>query len=921
MSVQPYEQRGDELARLIGFLDEARSGRGGLVVVQGEPGIGKTALLRSVAAHARSTGALVVTERSVDLDAGASYAGALGVLARMRASGALDGVVASPVVVPMLAGRPPEVGDPFVVRHALTELVLECAESTPMVLLLDDAHWTDDLTLGWLAHLAAHAPDARLAVVVAARGGADGARPALERLPGPWIALAPLRVDQVRSVVQRAVPDAAPALVEACRVQTGGNPLLLGELLRDVVARDLTPDAVGNVVPDGAVRGVVQRMSTLSPLVRDVLGIAAVAGDGAAVRHVAAVADADVGVVRSAVDELVGAGFLVGGPDIDFVHPLVRRAVVDQLPRGRRSGLHRRLGEVLLAEGAADRGAAHLRSTEPAGDPWLVEQLRTQAQVELRRGAPAVSAALLERALAEPPTAERAADLLGELGRAEHLVGRPCAVEHLRSAYEKLGPDRTDVVCVLAEALTFGGDVGAAAGLLHEAREGATTREAVLDLDTTLLVLGQIDHDLAEHTGARLESAAQSGGGDARSRMLRAVSAYQDTVVWRGTAVAVGESARAAFAGGLVREAGSDTTAVGLGVMALALSGHVDTALEVLAEAEQDARERGSARGIATVAALRARVALLRGELQQAETDATTSTAIAVDAHRALLPFPAACLVMALTEQGRWDAAEHELTRLGLDGPLPSTGMAATLLWARASLRRSEGRYDEALADLAAAGSFGRGRAPWPSAWMPEVIATYAAAGRDDEARALATAHTVAARAWGSPVQLAAALHREGMVVRDDTLLGAALEAVPEHAVLLKARIQADLGAVLRRSNRRAESRPLLAAAWETADRVHAMPLAQWARAELAATGARPRSVPRSGASALTASERRVAELARAGRTNTEIARDLFITRKTVEKHLSSAYLKLAIGSRAELDAALGDEGATPASRAPGARR
>jgi DNA-binding CsgD family transcriptional regulator len=121
----------------------------------------------------------------------------------------------------------------------------------------------------------------------------------------------------------------------------------------------------------------------------------------------------------------------------------------------------------------------------------------------------------------------------------------------------------------------------------------------------------------------------------------------------------------------------------------------------------------------------------------------------------------------------------------------------------------------------------------------------------------------------------------------------------------MRARIVTELGGVLRRSNQRAGARPYLTEGWQLAHQCHAYPLAERARTELAATGARPRKIPRVGAAALTASERRVADLACAGHSNAEIAQSLYVTRKTVEKHLTSVYAKLGVNNRRELAQAL----------------
>jgi len=142
---------------------------------------------------------------------------------------------------------------------------------------------------------------------------------------------------------------------------------------------------------------------------------------------------------------------------------------------------------------------------------------------------------------------------------------------------------------------------------------------------------------------------------------------------------------------------------------------------------------------------------------------------------------------------------------------------------------------------------------------------------------------------------------------RGASLLREAIEAFERgDARLERARALADLGAMLRRRNRRTEARELLREALDAAHRAGARPLAEYAKTELRTTGARPRRVVLTGLDSLTASERRIAEFASQGLTNREIAQTLFVTTRTVEGHLTSIFRKLQVSSRNELPAALG---------------
>jgi DNA-binding CsgD family transcriptional regulator len=173
------------------------------------------------------------------------------------------------------------------------------------------------------------------------------------------------------------------------------------------------------------------------------------------------------------------------------------------------------------------------------------------------------------------------------------------------------------------------------------------------------------------------------------------------------------------------------------------------------------------------------------------------------------------------------------------------------------------------------------------------------------------------ARTFGTPRALGVAKRATGVIAGGDrgaSLLREAIDAFERgDASLERARALADLGALLRRRNRRTEARELLREALDVAHRAGAKPLAQQAETELRATGARPRRVVLTGLDSLTASERRIAELARQGLTNREIAQTLFITARTVEGHLTSVFRKLGVDSRDELPAELASGAPVPA--------
>ena len=268
-------------------------------------------------------------------------------------------------------------------------------------------------------------------------------------------------------------------------------------------------------------------------------------------------------------------------------------------------------------------------------------------------------------------------------------------------------------------------------------------------------------------------------------------------------------------------------------------------------------------------------------------------------------------LIKVLVDQGKLDDAEQALAPLD---PEAGSGFATAwgLRFARGRLRVAQGRFAEALEDFLGLGAdLTRAIVTCPSylPWRSAAALAQLALGDRESAERHAEEELELARAFGAPRALGVAKHAAGVVAGGDRgalLLREAIEAFERgDARLERARALADLGALLRRRNRRTEARELLRESLDAAHRLGAKLLAERADTELRATGARPRRVVLTGVESLTASEARIAELAKQGLSNREIAQMLFITTRTVEGHLTSVFRKLRVDSRDELPAAL----------------
>jgi DNA-binding CsgD family transcriptional regulator len=340
----------------------------------------------------------------------------------------------------------------------------------------------------------------------------------------------------------------------------------------------------------------------------------------------------------------------------------------------------------------------------------------------------------------------------------------------------------------------------------------------------------------------------------------------------------------------------------------------LDEVLAIYEDSLAEAHRRGSIFAFAITKIFRAQTFVLRGDLAEAEAEAREALAAgeAWGTTAAFLGHSATFLAEALMEQGKLDEAAAVLARTGFDESLRDDARLLFFPDIRAHLRILRGDLAGGLADMLEAGRRFEevgSRNPAFIAWRAPAALALHRLGRQDEARRLAAQELELARTWGAPRALGAALRVAGLVEGGKPGLALLEQAVQvlagSPAKLEHAKARTELGAALRRANRRSEAREHLRHALELATICSAAALAERAERELLATGARPRRIALSGVDSLTPSERRVAEMAAEGPTNREIAQALFVTQRTVEVHLTSIYRKLAINSRSQLAAAL----------------
>lgn len=941
-------ERGEELVRIGGALARGSAGTGSLVVIEGPAGIGKTALLAAARRDAEMRGMQVLAARGAELERDYAFGVARQLLEPVLAQSSAEeltellqgaaGLAASALALPGRdgSGQPLTAGPepPFAVLHGLYWLCANLAAAQPTCLIVDDAHWADAPSLRFLAFLLPRLDGLGAALVVAARpreSRADaGLLATLATDPSAEIIrIAPLTRTAVGQFVADrlgTVPD--PAFVEACMRATRGTPFLMRELVAALDEEAIAPTAAAaeHVEQIGAQtvgRSILLRLDRLPGSAAQLARAVAILERGE-LWQAGRLAELEADDAAEAADRLTAADILAPGRPLTFAHPIVRAGIYESLSASRRARGHRAAARMLAeGHGANERVAEHLLASDPGGDEWAVERLVAAARAAAHSGAPESAAVYLQRALEEPPPPSDRPGLVLELGMAEASAGLPTWPSRLQAAVESAGDGEARVAAALVLALALG--------------RAQRSAEAVEVLDRAAALLGPSENDLA----TRLEAAtvgvamidvatapAMSRRRDAvRGRAAEdesappealAVAAFAAVLTNEPRDAAIALATRALMAG---REALGDrsdrpwyanATWFSQTTVSLVVAEDYERVVPLLDESIARARATADSGRFAVGLAHRAWVALRRGNPMEAAADAETALAAAE------LPAPtfyrvlnAAILVDALVEQGELDAAARALAPMNETAESGSL-TAVMLRFARGRLHIAQGRTADGLEDLLVAGAVTtRSLVTCPSflAWRSYAALAQLALGDGDAARRLADEELSLARAFGAPRCLGIALCTAGVARGGDAGEALLRDAVTTlgatEARLDSARALTELGALLRRRNRRREARDVLREALDVAHRCGARPLAARAETELRATGARPRRFVLAGVEALTASERRVAELAAQGLTNREIAQSLFITARTVEGHLTNVFRKLDLESREGLAEAI----------------
>jgi DNA-binding NarL/FixJ family response regulator len=910
-----------ECLRLDGLLDAAREGTSSALLIRGEPGVGKSALLRY--AQDRATGMITVVARGMESESELPFAGLADLVRPL--SHALAGI--PPLQAAVLAGAvalgPPVGADRFAVCAATLSMLAAAAESSPLLVVVDDIQWLDTGSAEAVLFAARRMSAEGALLLFAIR---EGEPTALDLSDLPLLQLTGLsEEDSMHLLADQTPAPVAPRVAAALHLATRGNPLALMEIPTLLTGAQLTGrEPLPDPVPSGPrlEHAFVRRMATLPVHTQRALLVAA-ASESTEIEPIRRAIE-QLDIAPQALDAAEGAGLItLDGADVRFRNPLIRSAIYQSAAAVNRREAHGALARALDAEQAPDRRAWHLAAASTAPDESIASALEdAAARSQARSGYGSAARALVRSAALSPSTSERARRLLAA-ANAYQLAGRPAEglrlldeaiawrppermrfeIEHLRAVieiwvstpmaahYRMLSEatraqqdDPATAAVLLAEATIpcfMAGDVPRSLETARRARaladQAGTPAPLLVDvvLAEAMVLSGMAVEaaPLIDECWRRLLSSSLDAARDAQYLpfSLLAVERYTE--------------ARALIAGAVA--AARNASAVGILPYGLALLSELDfrtgnfaSAYAAGTESVRLAGETGQWSGASYSLVTLARVEAAQGRDHDCRTHARAAIELA-RTHGLGSIFNYAGAAIGLLELGRGRPAE-----------------ALVHLEQTAQGFREQGPSEPNLIQ-----------------WQPDYIESLARTGRtDDAARALEAFERDAERtnrAWAK----ATAARCRGYFLQEDSAAHFR-RALELHAASPSpfevARTQLCYGEVLRRQRQRVEARQVLHEALHTFERLGAEPWAGRAQAELSATGEKARRRDVAVTRDLTPQELQIALAVAQGATNREAAAQLFLSPRTVEAHLSSAYRKLGARSRTELVRMFANE--TPAS-------
>ncbi|WJV47452.1 helix-turn-helix transcriptional regulator [Streptomyces flavofungini] len=919
--------RAGEVGELLLMLEGVQARRPGVVLIEGAPGTGRTALLERLARHGRARDMTVLRAQCGAME----QAFAFGVIRQLFKAVDHAG----------FTGQPPSTEWLFGLFEGLLQEMTHLAERAPVLMVVDDFHHADLQSAQWIDFLARRLHNAPVLIVLAT----DRDVPAAHRELTAELALSPL----CHAIDLGPLPPAAvgeltvaalgePAdddFVRLCLHLSGGNPKLLTLLLREFTRGGIAPLSAERARAAEAASRVTEVIvpKWLARYPDDltvVAGMTALLGDEADVGLLQQLTGLSHRSVSSALTLLERTGLLRADGSHRSFHPVVRAALSSHLSLAERADIQARAAHLLFTQGVPhERVADLILTSEPTQERWQVGVLRAAATDATARGATDRAITYLRRAAQATPFLPERASLLLELGALESRTDVMSSVRHLEEGTQLTADPalRARGIPLLADGLIQCGQAHRAMELLDE--QAAET--APDDAEALRRIRGQ--RAIAAIAAGIADEAAPAadlvGSGPFTGRPDAVPDAVSDGVPVVGVPVGTTPGERALLA------AHALYTSLRMGSAAEAMTAaegalhHFDAereplwcavvAIEALRHAD---RLESASRWNETISAfdLGGRPPAMRAVLRAQESQIRfqqgdlPGALTAADEALRLLPEPhpygalvASAAMLPLVESGRAQDA-----RRIADDPrwraVPENWLWPHFLAARAQLRAAEGHPHAALHDLEQCGRLlarYEGDNPGRIAWRSQAAQLHRQEGRPQEAQRLSDEELVLARRWGAPITLAKSLRAAALAdARSDCP-----ELLEESVLLLEdagcglelVRSLIAQGTALHAAGRTESAREVLRRALGLAQAGSAQRAAQEAYHKLLATGARPRRYSQVGPRALTAGQRRVVELAVQGLSNEDIAGRLYVTQRTVEFHLTNAYRKLGITGRTDL--------------------
>ncbi|GAA3962598.1 helix-turn-helix transcriptional regulator [Actinoplanes auranticolor] len=891
-----------ERDQLDGLLRDVRAGHSRVLVLRGEAGAGKTALLDYLSEH--PGGGRVVRAAGVEPESEIAYSTLQQLCAPLL--GHLDRLAepqraALATAFGLSAGQPPQA---LLVGLAVLGLFAEAAAEQPLVCVVDDVQWLDRMSEVVLTFVARRLEAESVALIFAAR------RPGDEQLLRglPELSVEGLPDAEARALLDSVLPGPVDARVrERIVAETHGNPLALLELPRGLTPAELAFGFGAQTAMPLASRmeeGFQRRIAALPPDTRRLLLAAAVEPVGDVTLLWRALQRLGVGPEAAAPAQ--AAGLVEFAARTRFRHPLVRSACWRSADAADLRDVHRALAEVTDPAQEPDRRAWHRAHAAAGPDEEVAGELERSAGRALSRGGRSAAATFLERAAELSPDPKPRAERALAAAQARFDAGAPARVPDLLAAAElgPLGPLQRARVERLRAQVAFALSQGRAAGppLLAAARrleelDLAAARETYLSALGAAVHAGRLGGDDLRHAAEAARGVP--AGEDAAGLLLTGLTTWS----LQGYATAVPQLRRALAA--LTTE--EDPRLLWLAVPAAQLLWD-DAAWQRLTEqAIRAARATGALALLPTALVLRAGALLPAGRFTDASDLLDEAAAIG---QATGLPTPPSAALTLAAYRGREAPASDLIAATVRDADARGEGQLHGLAhFATAVLRNGSGRYQEA---MRAARQVIAYEDPGVFAWaLAELVEAATRAGEPAvaaEARErLAERTGVAATPWALGSQ-AVADALAGPAGKAEDCYHEAIErltAAGQELHLSRARLL--YGEWLRRANRRTDARTQLRTAHESFTAMGAEGFAERAGRELVATGETVRKRSPGVPAELTAQEAQIARLVAAGRTNPEIGTVLFLSPRTVEWHLRKVFAKLGIGSRRDLAAALRD--------------